>query len=67
MSSENAALDLAVLLDHNTNTQLGIMLAIAEKGPEIVPRILAQLEDAGVAKVVTARYQQAKALLESVP
>ena len=68
MSSENASLELAVLLDHNTNTQLGIMLAIAEKEPEILPRILAQLEDSGsVAEMVTAKYQQAKALLESVP
>jgi hypothetical protein len=45
-----------------------VMLAIAEKGPEIVPRILAQLEDSGqVAAMVTAKYQQAKALLDTLP
>jgi hypothetical protein len=68
MSSGNASLDLAVLmLSQNTNTQLGILLAIAEQ-PTVIPKLLKQLETSGpLGREIFGRYRQARDLLNTVP
>jgi hypothetical protein len=63
----NGALDLAVMmLSDDSNAQLGVVLAVAQE-PEIIPKLLAQLERSGpLGQQVLARYTEARNLLETV-
>jgi hypothetical protein len=67
MSTDNGSLDIVQLFNFDKK-QLGVVLALIEKGPTIVPKMIAQLNASGsTGQGVRAAYDEAKAELETVP
>ena len=65
--SDVETVNLIELFDFDKK-QLGVILALLERGPSIVPQILAQLESEGgsLGQAVIASYNAADAELEGV-
>jgi hypothetical protein len=63
--SDNGSLDIVEQFNFKKK-ELGVVLALAEKGPSVVSKLLAQLGESGEQDVVMW-YEQAKAALDSVP
>jgi hypothetical protein len=66
--SDNGSLDIVQLFNFEKK-ELGVVLALLEKGPAIVPKIIAQLDASGgsTGRAVKMWYEQAKAELDTVP
>ena len=65
--SANGSVDIIQLFNFEKK-ELGVVLALLEKGPTIVPEIIAQLAASGpLWQDVPAWYREAKAELDSVP
>ena len=65
--SDNGSLDIVQQFNFEKK-ELGVVLALVEKGPAVVPKIIAQLDASGsIGRDVKMWYEQAKAELETVP
>ena len=65
--SDNGSIDIVQLFDFDKR-QLGVILALVEKGPTIVPKMIAQLNASGsMGQAVRASYDEASAEVETVP
>ena len=67
--ANNGSINIADLYNFQ-NKELGVLLALVEKGPTIVPKIIAQLnaaESGSMGKGIKMWYETAKVELERVP